>query len=280
MENNISLVNEKNLIKKYPLIVFSVFSYVFFLLVLLAIGVTLNTFSISPFVMNWLIAIGSWTPNVAVLLVVWVNRGPSGIKNLFAGWLKWRVHPGWYLFGLMPLFISLALAGGYLFLGGKPVGASTDITATVFFWMLIFNLLQGATGEELGWRGFALPRLQKRYSTLVSAIILGLLIAGWHSILHLFTPSPMPEWQFWLMIVCYSIIVAWGYNRSGASLLIVSLLHFSFNFGPDLVNTKMGLIPAENLYGGFSVIYAFWVLGIIVLEGKKFWQKPAPAVSA
>ncbi len=276
MKNTTLSVNEKNLIKKYPLVAFFVLAYVFFFLVLMVIGGIFTLVSISPFVLDWLTAIASWTPNVAAVLVVGIISGRSAQRKLISGWLTWRVHPGWYLFGLMPLVIAVTLAGGYIALGGTPAAASTSITGTSLFWMIIFNLIQGATGEELGWRGFALPRLQQRYSPLVSALILGLAIAGWHSILHLIVPTSIPEWLFWLELVCYSVIVAWGYNRSG-SLVIVSLFHFASNFGFAFVTNGLGWVSLENIFWVYTVVYALWALGIIWVAGKRFLQKPTPA---
>jgi membrane protease YdiL (CAAX protease family) len=273
-----SSATEKNLVRKYALLVFFVLAYVFFFVTLMVIGLFVFTVGISPFVLSWLIAIGSWTPNLAAFVVLWINKKPGEIRKLAAGWLKWRVHPGWYIFGIMPLVIALAVAGVSIALGNPAPGASAPLTATALFWMVVFNVIQGATGEELGWRGFALPRLHARYSFLVSAIILGLLIAGWHSILHLVNPLGVPEWQFWLAIVCYSVVVTWSFNRTEGSLLIVSLLHFSFNFGADLVMNGLGLVSVQNLFWGYTIVFPLWALGIILVEGKKFRQKPAIGV--
>ena len=276
INNKILDADEKNLIKKYPLAAFFVLAYVFFFLMLMVIGGIFTLVPISPFVLDWLTAIASWMPNVAAVLVVGIISGRSAQRKLISGWLTWRVHPGWYLFGLMPLVIAVTLAGGYIALGGTPAAASTSITGTSLFWMIIFNLIQGATGEELGWRGFALPRLQQRYSPLVSALILGLAIAGWHSILHLIVPTSIPEWLFWLELVCYSVIVMWGYNRSG-SLVIVSLFHFASNFGFAFVTNGLGWVSLENIFWVYTVVYALWALGIIWVAGKRFLQKPTPA---
>ena len=273
MKNNIAAVTEKNFVQKYPLLVFFVLAYVFFLASLIVIGVFVKTLSITPFVLNWFAAAASWTPNLAALVVLWLVKEPGGIRKLASGWLKWRVHPGWYIFGIMPLVLSLAVAGAFIASGSPAPGTSTPLTVTALFWMVLFGVIQGATGEELGWRGFALPRLQARYNPLVAAILLGLLIAGWHSILHLIQPIAVPEWQFWLAIVCYSVIVTWSFNHTCGSLFIVSLLHFSFNFGADLVVNGLGLVSLQNLFAGYTVVYLLWALGIIVVEGSKFRQK-------
>jgi uncharacterized protein len=153
MKNNISFGTEKNLIQKYPLAAFFVMAYVFFLFSLLVIGGLRSFFTVSPFMMNVFVIIASWTPNAAARIVV----GSVGFRKLLAGWLRWSVHPGWYLFGLSPLMIALAVGAGSIALGNPAPTATTGVSGTAYLLMLIFNLLQGASGEELGWRGFALP---------------------------------------------------------------------------------------------------------------------------
>lgn len=263
------------LVKRHPLPMFFVLAYLFFLISLVVTGVLVFQFAITPFVLDWCAVVGSWTPNLAALVVLWLTKAPGGMRGVAAGWLKWRVHPGWYLVGLMPLAISLAIAGGALALGSPAPGASAPLTAPTVVWLVVFSVIQGATGEELGWRGFALPRLQSRYGALVATVILGLLIAGWHSILHLFQPAGVPEWQFWLVMVAYCVVVTWSFNRTGGSLLIVSLLHFSFNFGAKLVLGGLGLVSMQSLFWGYIAVYGLAALGIILAEGPTLGQKAA-----
>lgn len=151
----------------------------------------------------------------------------------------------------------------------------TGLTGVTLLSMLFFNSIQGATGEELGWRGYALPNLQKRYSPLVASIILGLAISGWHSILHLISPIGVPEWQFWVIMISFCILVTWAYNHSGGSLLIVSLFHFAFNFSAELVVGRLGLISLETLFVIYLWVYGLGALGVSVL-GKMY--KPLPSL--
>jgi len=134
--------------------------------------------------------------------------------------------------------------------------------------MIFFHTIQGATGEELGWRGFALPGLQKRFNPLASAIILGLVVSGWHGLLHLVSPTGIPEWQFWLLMVSYSIIVTWAYNKSRGSVLIATLFHFAFNFSLELVSTGLGLVPLESLFAIRTATYTALAVILIIITGK------------
>lgn len=274
MDANAASRTEKNLVKKFPLLAFFISDYLFFFLAILSIGGITRVVSISPAFLNTLVIFAAWTPNLAALFVTGVNNGKEGIKNLFAGWFKWRVKVGWYLFGLAPIVIAFASAGLYALYGGPSSGQGTGITGATLLSMIIFHTFQGATGEELGWRGYALPRLHRRYSALTSALMLGLGVSGWHSILHLVSPIGVPEWQFWLIMVCYSVLVTWAYNNSEGSLLIVTLLHVAFNFSSELVTARLGLLPLNALFGIYMWLYLILATRIIVLTRS---QKLSPS---
>ena len=173
------------LFRRYPLASFFVLSYLFFIVAILIIWAVVSLTAVSAFVMGLLVAFGSWAPNAAAVLVTGLTEGKAGVKRLFAGWSRWRVSGWWYVFGLAPIGVGLITAGLYSLLGGAndPQG-SAGLTSSAFLMMLLLHTIQGATGEELGWRGFALPGLQKRFSPLVSALILGAVISGWHGLLH------------------------------------------------------------------------------------------------
>ena len=267
--------SENNLLKRYPLLVFFVLAYLFFILALILIGGLLKMVSVSPTMMSILVTLASWTPNLAAVLLVVVNGGWDMVRSLAAGWLKWRVPARWYLFGLAPLVVAFGAASISMLMGGTPAAPGTGLTGVTLLSMLVFNTIQGATGEELGWRGFALPNLQKRYSPLTASIILGLVISGWHSILHLISPTGVPEWQFWVIMVSFCILVTWAYNHSGGSLLIVSLFHFAFNFSAELVVGRLGLISLETLFVIYLCVYGLSALGVSVL-GKMY--KPFPSL--
>ncbi|MBI9045309.1 MAG: CPBP family intramembrane metalloprotease [Anaerolineaceae bacterium] len=262
-----------NLLVRYPLISFFALSYILFIFALMIIGIIISLTTISPFVMSLLIAFGSWTPNLAAIIITGINGGKAEVKKLFAGWLKWRVNLWWYVFSLAPIVVALGSAGLYA-LSGKPApGIESQLTIGVLVSMLFFHTIQGATGEELGWRGFALPRLQERFSSLVSALILGLVISGWHGLLHLVSPIGIPEWQFWLMLISYSVIITWAYNKTGGSILIATIFHFAFNFGLELVATRFGLVPLENLVAILTAIYTALAVLLVLITGTNLSKK-------
>jgi CAAX protease family protein len=266
------------LVRRHPLVAFFALAYLLFVVALVAIGVSVAVAGTLPaVVMSVLAAIASWAPNVAAAVTVRAADGPGAIPRLASGWLRWRVGMGWYLFGLSPLAVMLAIAAVARTAGAPDPEAKLGSPDAVGWLLLVcFNIVQGATGEELGWRGFALPRLQARNSRLTAAIVLGLLISGWHSILHLIDPKPVPEWQFWFTLTCYSVVIAWAYNRTGGSLVITSLFHFSFNFGfAVLVDGGLGLVDLGPLFWGLVPAFGLAAVAVVLVEGRAYWLSTA-----
>ena len=128
----------------------------------------------------------------------------------------------------------------------------------------IANILFYGFGEEVGWRGFALPRLQTGRSALFSALILSLFWAGWH--IPLFSLAMglkgmglvgVPGWFFF--IVTGSVLLAWIYNSTGGSILIVSVFHGTLDIainspsGPELANVMGALV---TIWGLAALVWA------------------------
>jgi membrane protease YdiL (CAAX protease family) len=262
------------LVRRHPLVAFFVLAYLLFVVALMAIGVSVAVAGTLPaVVMSVLAAVASWAPNAAAAITARAADGPGAVGRLASGWLRWRVGIGWYAFALAPLAVMVAIAL-VARAAGAPAPEGTLGSPDAVGWVLLvfFNIVQGATGEELGWRGFALSRLQARYSRLVAAIALGLLISAWHSILHLIDPKPVPEWQFWFMLTCYSVVIAWAYNRTRGSLLIASLFHFSFNVGFALLGDGgLGLVALGPLFWGLVPVSGLAAVAVVLIEGRSYW---------
>ena len=258
---------KKNILRKNPLVSFFLLSYLFFIIALLIISVIISLTTVSNFFMSFLIAFAAWSPNLAAIIMAFIMEGKKEVKRVFSGWLNWKINPWWYVFGFAPILLVFVSVGLYLLLGGTAPSFESGLTGSVLISMLFFNTIQGATGEEFGWRGFALPSLQKRFNPLVSSIILGLAVSGWHGILHLVSPTGVPEWQFWLLMISYSIIVTWAFNKSKGNILIAMALHFSLNFGLELVSTRLVLIPFENLFDIQTATYTILAILLVIFTG-------------
>ena len=97
------------------------------------------------------------------------------------------------------------------------------------------NLLGGPLGEEPGWRGDALPRLQRRFDPLISSLILGFLWANWHLPLILAHVYNVTWWQFVLLTLAASVFLSFGFNRSKGSTLCAIVVHGIYNVGTGII---------------------------------------------
>src|SRR5215212_3715192 len=163
-----------SLVRRYPLISFFVLAYAlaWWIWILYAIEITFlgPIFALGPF--------------LAAIIVTALTHGKAGLKALLSRLVRWRVGLRWYALALgLPVAVYLlAVSLSVLF------GARASTAEQFGSWYLIFPLfaysllfpLSGAFGEELGWRGYALPRVQARLSALSSALIIGVIQTAWH----------------------------------------------------------------------------------------------------
>lgn len=175
-----------------------------------------------------------WAPALSAILLSRVMDGKAGLRALFHRLRRWRVAIHWYLFILLyPAAIwFLARAIDALF------GRSFEFTIPILTYFppqqaymvavaLVFAF-PNTLGEELGWRGFALPRLQAKYNALVSSIMLGLFWAVWHIPMWLANDTMgLDLLRSVLTITTYAIIFTWIHNNTGGSVLLAWLFHAS-----------------------------------------------------
>jgi CAAX protease family protein len=188
-----------------------------------------------PFVVYILLG---WGFIFASLIMTGLTLGREGVIALLKRFLIWRVGWKWYLapFLLAP---ALIIGGVYLnaALNGVPPDFSTVMAYKIFgksaylpFFILPFFMVDFiANGEEMGWRGYVLPRLQAKHSALTSALILGVIWGFWH------LPKFLTHWDTvsfaWFMAhtTVVSVLYTWLYNGTKGSLLLVTLFHAASN---------------------------------------------------
>ncbi len=134
------------------------------------------------------------------------------------------------------LFMAVAI---FFVVNTKPFGTIEFISASSVVSFLLIDLTGGALGEELGWRGYALNTLQKKYSPLVSSLLLGLIWGFWHLPLMLLSGYTGVELIYYITafmftIVSLSVIITFFYNKSH-NILIAMWMHFLFNFFMKIV---------------------------------------------
>jgi membrane protease YdiL (CAAX protease family) len=198
-------------------------------------------------------------PFLAALLVLAVTEGKSGVVGLLRRMVRWRVGIQWYAVALLlPIVVTLAAAALNVFLlGAQRTSSVADLGGWSSFLLLFLLslLIPGFAGtwEEPGFRGYALPRLQFRYSALIASLILGVLWAFWH------LPFVVTGEQIWidatLFIIEWSIVYTWLFNNAKGSVLIVMLFH-------AMNNTFSSAFESQMFSGADSVNQAWLRLAL------------------
>ena len=184
----------------------------------------------------------SYGPTLAALIVAGVTEGKAGIKALLGRVVRWRVGLHWYILGLGGPALLFFIAGRIAeLLGGAPQPRAVG-GWSVLLMGIAGSLVHGiANGEEIGWRGYALPRLLERHSPLVASLILGIIWAVFHIPIMFVAggvagnrsfDSALP---FVVGTVALSILITWIYRHTGGSVLIIIILHGALNTWPGLV---------------------------------------------
>jgi membrane protease YdiL (CAAX protease family) len=187
---------------------------------------------------NPLFILAVWGPNLAALIVTAASGGGAGVVALLARVARFRVGVLWYLLALL-----LLPAAGILsrLASGQPIVLATmpglGMAAT-----LGLLLITGTLGEEVGWRGFALPRLLARMSPLAASLLLGAVWGIWH--LPSFFVGGLPQAGlaipvFLLGALSLSIIATWILIHARGSVALSMLLHFSVNFTLNVLGMRL-----------------------------------------
>jgi membrane protease YdiL (CAAX protease family) len=211
----------------------------------------------------------TWTPAIAALLAAALTGGRAAVRELGARLVRWRVGWQWYLIVILgPAAFSLAVAAVYVLLGGSwviaaPAALREGPLMLLPLFLVILTLTAGL-GEELAWRGFALPRLLSRYNALVASLILGVIWALWHLPLLWTEGSVMYQQPVWLLLVditAKSVLFTWVFLHTRGSVLLAMLFHGATNlFIVSPSPTSSGDLTLPLLAAG-----AKWGLVVVVV---------------
>ena len=204
-----------------------------------------------------ILILGGWGPSVAAVICEAMDEGKPGVKRLFRKLLIWRIHPGWYVFVLLlPLVLTglavlasdfgataverFALAG---VLGGIPLA----YLSAIFF----------GPCEELGWRGYALPRWLHSQGLWRSTVFLGTAWTFWHTpMLFLMPGAALPDFLpptalnigiYLIRNVAITGIMTYVFCHTNGSALIALLFHLTFNTSENIVFSGMPSPTNEQL---------------------------------
>ncbi len=225
--------------------------------------------------------LGGFGPSLAAVALVWYEGGWAGLRSWLSRCLRWRVGWVWVAAALLLPLVVVALAAAiYVALGGtitQSPGYGHELLAAVNFALIL--LLGGPLGEEFGWRGYALPYLQKRYGWRVASLFLGIVWGTWH--LPLFyiantTQQHIPVALFMVSTVAMSVLFAWLYNRTAGSLIPAILFHTAINYWSWIIP----VMPHGGSVRPFALVTGLMVVVALVLlrDGKtsEVFGKPIP----
>ena len=190
------------------------------------------------------VPVASFGPFLAALIVLAVTEGKPGVVGLFRRMGRWRVGVVWYLIALATPVVLSAVA----VVINIALGARVDLSMINLDWIGILStfamvlLIPGFAGawEEPGWRGYAVPRLQSGRTALRAALILGLLIAGWH--LPMIVVGQV-SWTDMIQIMGAVIVFNWLFNNARGSVLIIMLAHAANNTVWSTLTSKVVAEP-------------------------------------
>jgi membrane protease YdiL (CAAX protease family) len=220
--------------------------------------------------------LGGSGPTLAAITALVIYRQRQQIPVLFSALFRLRASAVWFVFVFGFWFAAAALALAGMGIAGFPLPALSSFgwlsLIPVFVTMVISNVW-----EEIGWRGFALPRLQEKFSDLQTTLLMGWLWSVWHLPL-LFNPqSPMASLPWYgevLFSLSLTVIYIWLYRHTGGSLFFVSVFHAMSNTAAFVLLELGVFVSSYPFVVGITTVFA---VGIILVYGTKQFSRAAVA---
>jgi membrane protease YdiL (CAAX protease family) len=246
----------KDLISRFPPVAFFVMAFLF------------SWIAVSPLVLNRTLPIEPFQilgalvgPTLSAIIVTAILDGRAAVSSFFRRYIQWRAGLLWWLFVLFGILLALNTVAS-LILG---ISIWTEFLKNIglilptYLITLLVGVILGPLWEEPGWRGFALPRLQRQFGPFGGTLILGVLWSLWH------LPGYLGGWMtvgiipLILSAVAFSIIATWVYNNTQGSILLMILLHSSSNAA---ISIGSRVLPSNLSSGMSSFVYGGWLPAI------------------
>jgi len=251
-------------LKRHPVIAFSVLAYALTWLAWLPLALRGPVYGDR---LSYLHFLGSLGPLASAFAMTGLLSGWPGIQELVGRVFRWKVHLSWHLLawcGPAALYAIAAVVVRVVWGQWPPFsqyGHSEEFAelSLPVYWLL--SLICYGFGEEVGWRGFLLPRLQQKYSGLTSAIVLSVIWALWHLPVFSFSaglsqmgPAEILGW--YISLLTGTVLLTWMYNGARNSVLIVAAFHAALDVamtspGPDSLSTVTGALL--TIWGVFCI---------------------------
>ena len=268
------MTNNNNIFNKYPLMIYFILTFIIsWGAIVMLVG--LDGIPVDPdqaVTLGMAILLG---PSITSLLLTGLTSGRKGFRELGSRLFKWRVSFSWYAVALLTAPVSTVIVLLLLSIFSSKFIPSIFISENKIS-LLIMGIVAGLMVgffEELGWTGFAIPRMRSRFSVLATGIIVGFLWGVWHFLLFWekdsfsgVLPLVLLLARLFSWLPAYRILMIWAYDHTG-SLFVVILMHTS------LVATLMIIDPV--LSGGSLVTFilvraaVLWVIAARITAARR-----------
>ncbi|MFP4224746.1 MAG: CPBP family intramembrane glutamic endopeptidase [Phycisphaeraceae bacterium] len=211
-----------------------------------------------------LLILGVWAPTLTSIGLSWHLGGWDQLKRLLRRLLRWRAGWIWWLLAIFgPLVVQILAMVMVKPFETVDLGRWGPDSVTAFFVFLGAGMADGPLGEELGWRGFALPRMIRHMSGRVAAVVLGVIWAAWHlpaffvpGVERIALPPGFGYEPFFLLLVSACVLISWVYLGGRQVLPLAIVMHFTMNFALLTVgrDPQPTLIWAMTAAAGLSAV--------------------------
>ena len=275
----------KRLVIDHPLVAFFILAFVGGWIVLAPTVLFESGFGLipinipAPAVMLFFIPAAMAGPTLAAFIVTRMVEGKEGTRNLLRRRiLRWRVGVKWYLIAIFGIPLVYFVAASFV-LGMAPLEALIEdwqliFTSYLLKVVMVFFLV--SLWEEIGWMGFALPRLQEKYGPLMASVVLGVLWALWHLPAYFGSTQVVADKVglgeldrllyllplLMLLAIFTRIVMTWLFNSAMGSVIIVTLFHAGFNISNNELITNF-MPQIKSMFANNEWIYP--VVGVLAL---------------
>jgi membrane protease YdiL (CAAX protease family) len=226
--------------------------------------------------------LGVFAPGIVALGMTWRAGGREAAGALLGRLFQWQVGIRWFAFALgymaavklVAAVLHRLVAGEWPRFGEQPV--------ILMFLAAVFSTMSlGQAGEELGWRGYALPRLAARFGLGRASVLLGVIWAVWHLPLFFIAGTGTTDQSFpiyLLQVTALSVAIAWVYHNTGGSLLVTMLLHAAINNTKDIVPSAPSTPP--GVWTPSATLVSWLTVGLLWLGAAYFLARIARSQSS
>jgi membrane protease YdiL (CAAX protease family) len=214
-------------------------------------------------------------PTLSAFIMTATTEGREGVRRLLGRLVLWRVGIRWYLFSLLGVPLIMVV-GAMIYFGELPnlgaLGGPSYLLSYLGLFVFVM-VLGGPLFEEIGWRGFALPRMERLQGPILASVILGVMWALWHLPQFL-----VPTWAatsggggilgitfFTLTVIPFMIVITWVFNNTRASVLVAILVHTSIDAFTIPLGAMFSALAAVPIALPFIFIIGFGVVGVVLI---------------